>query len=123
VSADLLGTVFIYTDYRVPVEGIRKELHRILQNSEKWDGRVWNLQATNSTERAVELRALMSAADSSQAWDLRCEVREKLIDFIQREYPESLPHVRFTETAQALQGPQLFPKDSSNLNPESKESG
>ena len=94
ISADLLGTVFIYVDYKVPVQEIREELRRILQNSKKWDGAVWGLQVTNATDRVVELRALMSAPDSSSAWDLRCEVREKLIGFIQQQYPDSLPKVR-----------------------------
>jgi len=75
-TADLLGTVFIYTDYTVPVEAVREELHKILAASGMWDGKVWGLQVTNASDRAVELRALMSAPSSSQAWDLRCYVRE-----------------------------------------------
>ena len=94
VTADLLGTVFVYTDYRVPVEKVRAELHRILEASGLWDGKVWGLQVTDAKEQTVELRALMSAADASLAWDLRCHVREKLIEFIQREYPDSLPRLR-----------------------------
>jgi small-conductance mechanosensitive channel len=94
VSADLLGTVFLYTDYTVPVAAVREELHRLLQQTVSWDGRAWGLQVTNATERTMELRALMSAADSSAAWDLRCEIREKLIEFLQKNYPESLPRVR-----------------------------
>jgi small-conductance mechanosensitive channel len=94
VSADLLGTVFIYTDYTIPVDKVREELHRILKESNNWDGKVWGLQVTNATERTMELRALMSAADSSMAWDLRCEVRGKLIEFIQKNYPDALPKAR-----------------------------
>ncbi len=93
-AADLLGTVLLYTDYTVPVGEIREELHRILQSSELWDGKVWNLQVTDAREHTVELRALMSAADSGKAWDLRCYVREKLIAFLQARHPESLPRVR-----------------------------
>jgi len=94
VSADLLGTVFIYADYTLPVQRIREELHSILKASSLWDGRVWGLQVTGTTERALELRALMSASDASSAWDLRCDVREKLLEFIQKNYPESLPRLR-----------------------------
>ena len=94
VSADLLGTVYIYADYSVPVQAIREQLERITRASSKWDGKVCGLQVTNSTERTVELRALVSAADASLAWDLRCEVREKLLDFFQKNYPESLPRIR-----------------------------
>ena len=98
-SAEILGTVFIYTDYSVPVEKLRRELKRILDESELWDGRVWSLLVTDSTEHTVELRALVSAANSSKAWDLRCLVRERLIDYLQREYPQSLPKVRLESQA------------------------
>ena len=93
-TADLLGTVFLCTDYTAPVEEVRQELHRILQSSGKWNGKVWGLQVTNASEHTLELRALMSASDSSIAWDLRCYVREKLIAFLQQRYPESLPRTR-----------------------------
>ncbi len=94
VSADLLGTVFIYTDYTVPIKEVREELERIAKSSDKWDGKVCGLQVTNATEHTMELRALVSATDSSKAWDLRCEVREKLIEFIQNKYPGALPKTR-----------------------------
>jgi small-conductance mechanosensitive channel len=93
-SSDLLGTVFLYADYTVPVTEVRDELHRILESSGMWDGKVWGLQVTNLSERTVELRALMSAPGSSEAWDLRCYVREKLVEFLQEHYPSSLPRAR-----------------------------
>ncbi len=94
VSADLLGTVFLYVDYTVPVEAIRNELRRLLENSEEWDKKVCVVQITNATERTVELRALMSAADASTLWTLRCHIREKLIEFIKDQYPAALPKLR-----------------------------
>jgi len=84
-SADILGTVYLYTDYTVPVQAVREQLQRIVKESPGWDGNVCGLQVTNTTDRAVELRALMSAADASSAWNLRCEVREKLLDFLQKK--------------------------------------
>ncbi|MFA5389208.1 MAG: mechanosensitive ion channel domain-containing protein [Candidatus Omnitrophota bacterium] len=93
-SADLLGTVFIYADYTVPVKEVRNELTRILENSPRWDKKVNVLQVTNATEKTVELRALMSAEDSSAAWELRCEVREKLLEFLQQRFPTCLPRIR-----------------------------
>jgi len=93
-TANILGTAFFYTDYLVPVEDVRQELLRILQSSPLWDKRVWGLQVTNTTDRSVELRALMSAADGSKAFDLRCYVREKMLQFLQEKYPQSLPKVR-----------------------------
>jgi len=94
VTADILGTVYIYVDYTVPIDSVREELQRVLKESELWDGKVCVLQVTNTSERTVELRALMSAADASTAWSLRCEVREKLIDFMKRKYPLALPKLR-----------------------------
>jgi small-conductance mechanosensitive channel len=93
-SADLLCAVILHTDYSVPVAAVRDELTRILQHSRFWDGRVNALQVTDSTEHTLEVRALASAADASLGWDLRCEVRERLVGFIQREYPDSLPRLR-----------------------------
>ena len=93
-SAGLIGTVYIYTDYTVPVDEIRAQLHTALQSSTRWDGKVWGLQVTDATEHTVELRALMSAPDSGTAWDLRCEIREKMIHYLQEKHPDSLPKAR-----------------------------
>jgi small-conductance mechanosensitive channel len=94
VSADILGTVFIYTDYSVPFNEIRKELEQVVRENEDWDGQVVNLQITNATESTVEMRALMSAKDSSSAWNLRVYVRERIIEYIKNNYPECLPKSR-----------------------------
>ena len=107
ISADLLGTVYFYVDYTVPTEPIREQLKTILEASPHWDQRVCVLQVTNATERTVELRALMSARNSSAAWDLRCEVREKLLAFIQQQYPEHLPKVRAELKGGSVQGDAL----------------
>jgi len=94
VTADLLGTVFLYVDYSVPVEALRTELKRVLETSGLWDGQVWGLQVTDATEHTMQLRALMSAPDAGRAWDLRCHVRERLIAFLQTQHPEALPRLR-----------------------------
>jgi hypothetical protein len=86
--------VFLYLDYQVPVERVRGELKEIAEHSRLWDGRVVNLQVSDAKADAIELRALVSARSSPDAWDLRCEVREQLIDFLQREYPQALPRRR-----------------------------
>ena len=93
-SADILGTVFLYADYTVPLDALRAELTRLLEASRYWDGKVNVLQVTDAKEHTLEIRALASAADASLAWDLRCEIREKLVAFIQQNYPESLPRLR-----------------------------
>lgn len=93
-SAQLLGTVFIHLDYKAPVADIRHHLKELLSSSKDWDGRVCVLQVTNATENTMELRALMSAKDSSAAWNLRCFVREKLIEYCQEHCPHALPRHR-----------------------------
>jgi len=103
-TADILGTVYLYADYTVPVDRVRAELHRILQDSDLWDGKVWGLQVTNATDRTVELRALMGAHNSGDAWNLRCHVREALIGFLQRECPQALPRVRAELERDAAEG-------------------
>lgn len=93
-TAELLGTVFLYTDYTVPVDAVRQALQDILDKAPQWDRRVCVLQVTDATERTLELRALVSAANASDAWDLRCQVREELLTFIQKTYPDALPRTR-----------------------------
>src|SRR6266436_4656841 len=94
VSTELLGTVILYLDYQVPLGELRKELKRLVENNPKWDRRVCGLQVTNTTQSTIEVRALVSGTDPGKTFDLRCEVREGLIEFLRRDYPESLPRVR-----------------------------
>lgn len=93
-SAEILGTVFIFTDYRVSFDALRNELTRLLESTPLWDKRVNVLQVTDAKQNGIEVRALMSAKDSPTAWDLRVFIREKLIEFLQKNYPESLPKTR-----------------------------
>jgi small-conductance mechanosensitive channel len=93
-SADLLAYVYLNMDYTVPIEEVRKELRRICESTKLWKGQVCAVQASDSTERTMQVRALMDARNSSDAWDLRCLVREKLIQFLQEKYPGSLPRIR-----------------------------
>jgi hypothetical protein len=81
-------------DYTVPVDEIRVELDRIVRASENWDGEVCGVQVTDTSPQGIEVRALMSSADASKSWDLRCEVREKLVAFLRENYPQSLPRLR-----------------------------
>jgi small-conductance mechanosensitive channel len=95
-TADLLGTSFLYVDYSIPVEPLRQEFTRVLKESPQWDGRVNALQVTNLSEHTMEIRCLLSASDSSKQFDLRCIVREKMVTFIQQNYPEAFPRTRFS---------------------------
>ena len=93
-GSKILGTVTLWVDYTVSVEPLRAEVSRILATSKNWDGDVNVVQVIDASDRAVQVRVLVSAGDAGKSWDLRCEVREKLIAFIQRNFPESLPRVR-----------------------------
>jgi small-conductance mechanosensitive channel len=93
-TSALIGAVFLYLDYTVPVDKLRAKLMEIVHASPLWDGRVVALQVSDAKERTVELRALVSARNAPAAWDLRCEVRERLIAYLQAEYPEALPRTR-----------------------------
>ena len=94
VSADILGTVYLYTDYHIPLEALREEQTRILEGTPLWDKRVNVIQVTDTREQTMEIRSLVSAKDSPTAWDLRVMLRENLIRFIRDNYPESLPRTR-----------------------------
>jgi small-conductance mechanosensitive channel len=104
-SSDILGSVFFHVDYAMPVVALREELDRILAASKYWDGRVKVLQVTDAGERTLQLRALASARDAASAWDLRCEIREKLITFVQQQYPQHLPRTRAELQPAAAEAP------------------
>lgn len=93
-GAELLGTVMLWVDYTLPVEPLRAEAKRLCEAAPQWDRRVCSVQVVETTERAMQLRVLVSASSSGNAWDLRCHLREKLIEFITLEYPQALPRVR-----------------------------
>jgi len=90
----LLGTVFLYVDYTLPVDALRAELPKALEGDKKWDGAVQGVQVTDATAQVVEIRVLVSARNAADLFDLRCNVREKLITWLQANYPESLPRSR-----------------------------
>jgi small-conductance mechanosensitive channel len=93
-SAQLLGTVFLWVDYRMPIQPIRDALKRVCEGSPLWDGRVCLVQVTDFSEKSMQLRCLVSTADSGKGWDLRCLVREELMSMMQKDYPEYLPRLR-----------------------------
>jgi small-conductance mechanosensitive channel len=109
-NSSLVGNVMMYLDYRAPVGIIRQKFRDIVKESKLWDGQTAALQITDFKEGTMELRLLMSARSSGAAFDLRCEVREKLIDFIQHEHPEALPHSRQVAAKSAPEA-DAMPKD------------
>lgn len=93
-TSDLLAPVDLWVDHTAPIDELRAELRRITEGSPLWDGRVCVLQMTETAPTAVLLRALVSAKGSTQAWDLRCEVREGLVAWLRDHHPHALPQVR-----------------------------
>ena len=94
--SDLLSAVMLYMDYSVPVDEIRKEFNNFIQSHPLWDKRVAVVQVTNTTDKTIEIRLLVSAMNSGQGFDLRCFLREHMIAFIQKNYPDSLPKLRMS---------------------------
>lgn len=99
ISSDILGTVFIYTDYTIPVDELRKELTRILthEGNTLWDKKVGIIQITNTSEKGIELRILISSTNASLNWDLKCLVREQMITYIQKNFQDCLPRIRLEQ--------------------------
>lgn len=102
-TADLLGYPYLYVDYSIPVEPLRQEFQRVLEASADWDKRVCVLQVTNLSEHTMEIRCLLSAADSGRQFNLCCEVREKMVTFIQQNYPDAFPRTRFSSIPDSVQ--------------------
>ena len=93
-TSALIGSVFLYVDYTAPIDKLREKLDEIARASTLWDGQVAVLQVSDAKDSTLELRALVSARNAPTAWDLRCEVREKLIGYLQENYPDALPRSR-----------------------------
>jgi len=104
-GGELIGSVFLYVDHTAPVDAVRKKLSEIVSQSKLWNGKVVSLQVSDCKESTIELRALISANSAAALWDLRCEVREKLIDFLQRDYPSALPRRRYEAAENAAAKP------------------
>ena len=100
-SSQLIGTVFLWVDYALPLQPLREELERITHAAPEWDGRTCLLQVTDADSHAMQVRILVSTRDSGRGWDLRCKVREGLIDFLQRDYPQYLPKLRVDDKPDA----------------------
>lgn len=111
-SADLLGAVTLWVDFRMPVQALRQEAQRLCEASPNWDKRVCVVQVTDTNERAMQIRILVSSANSGANFDLRCELREALLGFIQREHPQALPQLRTS-----IDGPAFSPPAAASGRP------
>jgi small-conductance mechanosensitive channel len=102
-TSSLIGSVFLWVDYALPLEELRAEAERICKDiPHLWDGRVCVLQVTDTTAKAMQLRVLLSSADSSRSWDARCHMRERLISFVAKQYPQYLPQLRAEMSSRAV---------------------
>lgn len=109
-GSELIGSVMFYLDYAALIDLIRAKLNEIVAQSKLWNGKVVNLQVSDAKEHTIEVRALMSAKSAAAAWDLRCEVRERMIDFLQKQYPQALPRQR-TEAIRPADQPESSPDE------------
>lgn len=93
-NSQIMGTVLLWVDYRMPLAPLREEAQRICEAAAEWDKRLCQLQVVEAGQSSVQLRVLVTSADAGLNWDLRCKVREALVDFMQRAYPQHLPMMR-----------------------------
>jgi small-conductance mechanosensitive channel len=93
-TANLVGEVYVFADYTVNVDALRAQLSQVLERTPLWDGQTYSVQVTDATDRAVQIRALVSARDSGSLWDLRCYVREALVAYLRDSQPGALPRLR-----------------------------
>jgi small-conductance mechanosensitive channel len=107
-SSELTGAVFLYTDFMIPIEEVREAGQEIVAASSLWDKRVYGVQVTDWKNQTVEIRILVSSDTAGHLFDLRCEVREKILNYLQKRNPKAFPHVRTT----------FFPGDGVILGPQ-----
>lgn len=93
-NSEILGTVTLWVDYRIPVDLLRREAQRLCEAAPEWDGRLCQTHVVEAGERALQIRILVSAGDAGRAWDLRCRLREGMVDYVQSQHPEHLPKLR-----------------------------
>src|SRR5690606_33878852 len=109
-TSQLLGTEFLWLDYRTPMQDVRGALQRICESDERWDGRVCVAQVTETAETTIQVRLLVSARNSGELFDLRCAVRERMIDYLGHAHPESLPRMRVDMGRQAPEAVAAVPQ-------------
>lgn len=101
-SAELIGTVFLHLDYTFPVDELREEVERYLPTQELWDERVAAVAVTETTDRVIVVRTLVSSDNAGNTFALRCNTREHLLQWIKENYPDKLPTTR-SASGQPLQ--------------------
>lgn len=124
VSAEILGSVMLWVDYTLPISEVRQAVGKIVEAHPLWDRRFWNLQVTDTNERAMQIRVLVTASDSGKAWDMRCDIREKLLAYLQDKYVSGLPRMRAELSSLEKDGtalPDAIPNAMPKTSPSHKE--
>ena len=101
-AQEIIGSIYFYVDYIFPVGELGTKLFDVLKNDPLWDKNVANLLVTNTDSSTMELRATFSAKNASDVWNLRCNVREELIGFIQENHSGCLPTIRLTDSKKII---------------------
>jgi small-conductance mechanosensitive channel len=102
-AATPIGSVLLYLDYAAPVDLIRKKAAELVaqaKQANQANASVASVQVTNSSPESIEVRVLVNSDSAAVTSNLCAELREKLIDFLQREHPYALPRRRYENTAQ-----------------------
>jgi small-conductance mechanosensitive channel len=120
-SARLIGSVYLYVDYGFPIQEIREALDEVLANTDLWDNGVSVAQVTDVTEKTAQVRVLVTAKDSPTLWDLRCYVREQLVQYMQSEHPDMMPRFRAVIGEQEMQDVAEFPTPATSADAGSDE--
>jgi small-conductance mechanosensitive channel len=103
-GSELLGTAVLHVDHATPVDAVRAHAKKIVEAAPQWDHKAFVVQVSGTDPRAMEVRILVSAADSGQLWDLRCHMREEMLRFLAREHPHCLPRVRVDDERENRSG-------------------
>ncbi len=90
-DSSVIGSVFLNLSYHTPFDKLREHFHQLLSDNPLWDGISSALQVTDTHDQYIVVRIIMSARNAGDAFDLRCAIRESMIDFIQKSHPEALP--------------------------------
>lgn len=96
-TSNITGMVYLYADYKMPLEPLRAKLKEILTNNPKWDGRMASMDVTDMTDTHLQLRIVFSCRNSGDSWGLQVEIREKMVEFMQQNYPQFFPRTRIRE--------------------------
>lgn len=90
----VLGSVVLHLDHQAPVAELRAEARRLVEASPLWDRRDWMLQVVDVMPATLVVQLLASSADAPSSWDLRCELREGMVNFLKKHHPDTLSQGR-----------------------------